>query len=335
MLVLALADLRVLLRTADIAAAHERRGAARHRPGLRRRPAGAAPAPRPGAVAPPTCARCSPARPIVASHRGPDCTRVQDAYSLRCAPQVHGAARDTVDARRRGRRPRAGRRPSTTRWCSPTAGSSPTATSTARRSPTCSTSWRSRSPTWRRSAERRTDRFLDVARSHGLPPFLADDPGVDSGHMIAQYTQAGDRLRAQAAGRPGQRRLDPVQRDAGGPRLDGLVGRAQAAPLGRRADAGARDRGAHRRPRRSTCARPLEPAPATGAVVAPAARAGSRAPAPTGTWRPRSRPPSRLVRSGAVARRRRVRRSEQLRMSDVETSDPQACPSAAAARHRR
>ena len=39
-------------------------------------------------------------------------------------------------------------------------------------------------------AERRTDRFLDKARSHGLPPFLADDPGVDSGHMIAQYTQA-------------------------------------------------------------------------------------------------------------------------------------------------
>src|SRR6185503_4752934 len=40
-------------------------------------------------------------------------------------------------------------------------------------------------------SERRTDRFLDVARSGGLNPFLADDPGVDSGHMIAQYTQAG------------------------------------------------------------------------------------------------------------------------------------------------
>ena len=39
-------------------------------------------------------------------------------------------------------------------------------------------------------AERRTDRFLDKARNHGLPPFLADDPGVDSGYMIAQYTQA-------------------------------------------------------------------------------------------------------------------------------------------------
>ena len=34
--------------------------------------------------------------PIVASHRGPEDTRVQDAYSLRCAPAVSGAARDTA-----------------------------------------------------------------------------------------------------------------------------------------------------------------------------------------------------------------------------------------------
>jgi histidine ammonia-lyase len=39
-------------------------------------------------------------------------------------------------------------------------------------------------------AERRTDRLLDPARSHGLPPFLTEDPGVNSGLMIAQYTQA-------------------------------------------------------------------------------------------------------------------------------------------------
>lgn len=39
-------------------------------------------------------------------------------------------------------------------------------------------------------SERRTDRLLDKSRSHGLPAFLADDPGVDSGLMIAQYTQA-------------------------------------------------------------------------------------------------------------------------------------------------
>ncbi len=39
-------------------------------------------------------------------------------------------------------------------------------------------------------AERRIDRLLDAGRSHGLPPFLADDPGVDSGLMIGQYTAA-------------------------------------------------------------------------------------------------------------------------------------------------
>jgi histidine ammonia-lyase len=39
-------------------------------------------------------------------------------------------------------------------------------------------------------AERRTDRLLDPGRSHGLPAFLADDPGVDSGLMIAHYAQA-------------------------------------------------------------------------------------------------------------------------------------------------
>ena len=39
-------------------------------------------------------------------------------------------------------------------------------------------------------SERRTDRHLDPARNHGLLPFLAQEPGVDSGFMIAQYTQA-------------------------------------------------------------------------------------------------------------------------------------------------
>src|SRR5581483_9000132 len=32
---------------------------------------------------------------IIASHA--DCHRVQDAYSLRCVPQVHGAAREAID----------------------------------------------------------------------------------------------------------------------------------------------------------------------------------------------------------------------------------------------
>jgi histidine ammonia-lyase len=127
---------------------------------------------------------------IMASHRTPDCTRVQDAYSLRCAPQVHGAARDTLA------------------HAETVAGRELAA---AVDNPVVTTDGRVESNGNFHGApvayvldflavavadvasmsERRTDRFLDVARNHGLPPFLADDPGVDSGHMIAQYTQAG------------------------------------------------------------------------------------------------------------------------------------------------
>ena len=39
-------------------------------------------------------------------------------------------------------------------------------------------------------AERRVDRLLDPHRSQGLPAFLADEPGVNSGLMVAQYTAA-------------------------------------------------------------------------------------------------------------------------------------------------
>ncbi|MFT7841335.1 histidine ammonia-lyase [Saccharothrix sp. BKS2] len=126
---------------------------------------------------------------IVASHRGPDCTRVQDAYSLRCSPQVHGAARDTVaHAETVADRELAA------------AVDNPVVLADGRVEsngnfhgaplayvldflaiPTADVA---------SIAERRTDRMLDVHRSHGLPPFLAHDPGVDSGHMIAQYTQA-------------------------------------------------------------------------------------------------------------------------------------------------
>ncbi|GAA1302978.1 histidine ammonia-lyase [Saccharothrix xinjiangensis] len=126
---------------------------------------------------------------IVASHRGPECTRVQDAYSLRCSPQVHGAARDTVAyAETVADRELAA------------AVDNPVVLADGRVEsngnfhgaplayvldflaiPTADVA---------SIAERRTDRMLDVHRSHGLPPFLAHDPGVDSGHMIAQYTQA-------------------------------------------------------------------------------------------------------------------------------------------------
>ena len=41
-----------------------------------------------------TCRRVLEGSQIRESHR--DCGKVQDAYSLRCIPQVHGAARDAL-----------------------------------------------------------------------------------------------------------------------------------------------------------------------------------------------------------------------------------------------
>jgi histidine ammonia-lyase len=126
---------------------------------------------------------------IMDSHRGPDCTRVQDAYSLRCAPQVHGAARDTVThAELVADRELA------------SAIDNPVVLDDGRVE--SNGNFHGAPVAYvldflaivvadvASMAERRTDRMLDVARSHGLPPFLADDPGVDSGHMIAHYTQA-------------------------------------------------------------------------------------------------------------------------------------------------
>ncbi|MBM7784099.1 histidine ammonia-lyase [Tenggerimyces flavus] len=127
---------------------------------------------------------------IMDSHRTPDCNRVQDAYSLRCSPQVNGAARDTLEhARTVAQRELQaaidnpvvlpdGRVESNGNFHgAPVAYVLDFLAIVAADVASMS--------------ERRTDRFLDTARSHGLNAFLAHDPGVDSGHMIAQYTQAG------------------------------------------------------------------------------------------------------------------------------------------------
>ena len=94
MLVLALADLRALLRHADLAGAASTeallgtdRAFAADLIALR---------PQPGqADSAANLRRLLDGSPMVASHRTDD-PRVQDAYSIRCTPQVHGAARDTV-----------------------------------------------------------------------------------------------------------------------------------------------------------------------------------------------------------------------------------------------
>jgi histidine ammonia-lyase len=188
MLVMAIHDLTMLLKAADVTAAMSveaqlgtDRVFAEDLQALRPHPGQAASAA--------NLRRVLDGSGVVASHRGPDCNRVQDAYSLRCSPQVHGAARDTV---------------------AHAATVAERELASAVDNPVVLDDGRVESngnfhgapvayvldflaiaaADVASIAERRTDRFLDKARSHGLHPFLADDPGVDSGHMIAQYTQA-------------------------------------------------------------------------------------------------------------------------------------------------
>lgn len=132
---------------------------------------------------------------VMASHRRRDeeghevCTRVQDAYSLRCAPQVHGAARDTAThAEMVAQRELA------------SAIDNPVVTPDGRVE--SNGNFHGAPIAYvldflaiavadlASISERRIDRFLDRSRSEGLPPFLAHEPGVDSGLMIAQYTAA-------------------------------------------------------------------------------------------------------------------------------------------------
>ncbi|GAA2374867.1 histidine ammonia-lyase [Streptomyces cuspidosporus] len=122
-------------------------------------------------------------------HHQDDAPRVQDAYSVRCAPQVAGAGRDTLaHARLVAERELAsavdnpvvlpdGRVESNGNFHGAPVAYVLDFLAVA-------------AADLASIAERRTDRLLDKNRSHGLPPFLAGDAGVDSGLMIAQYTQA-------------------------------------------------------------------------------------------------------------------------------------------------
>ena len=189
MLLLALADLEVLLDAADLAAAMSVEALL----GTDRVFAADLAALRPQQGQRTSAARMAAAladSPIVASHAGPADTRVQDAYSLRCSPAVHGAARDTVaHASTIAERELAA------------AVDNPVVTLDGRvesngnfhGAPVAAVlDFLAISVADVASiSERRTDRMLDQARSHGLPPFLAHEVGVDSGLMIAQYTQAG------------------------------------------------------------------------------------------------------------------------------------------------
>ena len=189
MLCMAIADLRALVTVADLAAAMSVEGLmgtddvfAADLQALR---------PQPGqALSAANMRKVLAVSGIRDSHREPHaCTRVQDAYSLRCAPQVAGAVRDTIDhaARVAG-------------WELASAVDNPVVTLDGRVESNGNFHGAPiayvldflaiAAADLAGISERRTDRFLDTSRNHGLNAFLADDPGVDSGLMIAQYTQA-------------------------------------------------------------------------------------------------------------------------------------------------
>ena len=162
-------------------------------------------------------ARCCAGSGINALARA-TAARVQDAYSMRCAPQVHGAARDALALR-----PRHGRRsrptpPPTTRWSSPTpATSSRAATSTARRWPSPPTCWPSRVVAARddQRAADRSARQSGAQRPAGVPdarrrPAVGADDGAGD--------RGGARVGAEDARASGRRRHDPDVGEQGRPR---------------------------------------------------------------------------------------------------------------------
>ena len=299
MLCLALHDLRELLVVADVAAAMSVEGLlgtddvfAADLHALR---------PQPGqAVSAENIRKVMAHSAIRESHRTEACTRVQDAYSLRCAPQVAGGVRDTVDhaARVAG-------------WELASAIDNPVVTPDGRVE--SNGNFHGAPVAYvldflaivaadlASISERRTDRFLDVARSNGLPPFLADDPGVDSGHMIAQYTQAAIVSEMKRLAVPAS--VDSIPSSA--MQEDHVsMGWSGARKLRRSVDGLARvlavevltaARGIQLRA-------PLAPAPATGAVVEALVAAGASAPGPDRFLAPEVEVAHRLVTDGTVRR---------------------------------
>ena len=187
MLLLALEDLTILLKTADVTAAMSVEALLgtdrvfREDLHLLR--------PHPGQLASArNIAKVLSGSPIVASHRDSP-HLVQDAYSLRCSPQVYGAARDTLEHASRVARQELdsvtdnpvvlpdGRVESVGNFHGEPLAFVLDFLAIAASEVGAIT-------------ERRIDCMLDPRRSEGLPAFLSPRAGVNSGFMIPHYTAA-------------------------------------------------------------------------------------------------------------------------------------------------
>ena len=124
----------------------------------------------------------------MASHRHSQ-HAVQDSYSVRCSPQVAGAARDTLDF---ARRVASVELASTIDNPIVLEDGDVESNGNFHGEPLAfAADFLAIAVSEIGSiAERRVDRLLDPHRSQGLPPFLAEEPGVNSGLMVAQYTAA-------------------------------------------------------------------------------------------------------------------------------------------------
>ncbi|MBO9542406.1 histidine ammonia-lyase [bacterium] len=125
---------------------------------------------------------------LVASHEG--CDQVQDAYSLRCAPQVHGASRDAID------------------YGAKVVGIELNSATDnplifADRDEVLTGGHFHGQPValamdflaialseLANISERRVERLVNATYSNGLPMFLSEEGGLNSGYMVAQYTAA-------------------------------------------------------------------------------------------------------------------------------------------------
>jgi histidine ammonia-lyase len=136
---------------------------------------------------------------VVASHRESR-HAVQDPYSLRCTPQVHGAARDVhAFARQCVERELEAvvDNPMVVDGELVSAGNfhgQALAYAADMLASVCAD--------LAAISERRLDRLLDPARSRGLPAFLTVNPGLNSGLMITQYTAAAIVVQLRAAAAP-------------------------------------------------------------------------------------------------------------------------------------
>ncbi|MGA8892676.1 MAG: histidine ammonia-lyase [Anaeromyxobacteraceae bacterium] len=127
--------------------------------------------------------------PLNASHQGPGCHKVQDPYSLRCMPQVHGASRDGL-AFSRGVLAREANAATDNPLVFADRGDIVSGGNFHGQPVSLALDVLAIAVSHLATiSERRVEQLVNPMLS-GLPPFLARNPGLDSGYMIAQVTSA-------------------------------------------------------------------------------------------------------------------------------------------------